>query len=140
MEVEMSLFLIRGLPGSGKTTEAKRLLREGRVQHAVAADDWFERDGRYRFNPRELSSAHRDCLQRATEALERGESVAVHNTFSRRWEAQPYIDLAARTEAALFVVDLFDAGLVDADLAARNVHGVPATVIRRMRERWEPIG
>lgn len=30
-EDEMSLYLIRGLPGSGKTTEANRLLSSGKV-------------------------------------------------------------------------------------------------------------
>jgi hypothetical protein len=40
-------------------------------------------------------------------------------------------------DLAVVVVDVFDGGLTDEDLAARNVHGVPLAGIRAMRARWE---
>ena len=39
--------------------------------------------------------------------------------------------------ARLVVMDLYDGGLTDSELAARNLHGVPEAGINRMRLRWE---
>ena len=36
----------------------------------------------------------------------------------------------------LQVIDLFDGGLTDAQLAARNIHGVPEATIAKMRARY----
>jgi len=35
------------------------------------------------------------------------------------------------------IIDLYDGGLTNDQLAARNVHKVPVVVIARMRARWE---
>ena len=126
------LYLIRGLPGSGKSTHAARL---GVL--VVAADDWFDRGGRYQFDSTQLAPAHQDCQRRAGEALARGESCAVANTFSQAWEWEPYFQIAAKYGVEVVGIDLFDAGLSDVELAARNVHGVPVTAIAAMRQRWQ---
>ena len=66
-----------------------------------------------------------------------GLPVAVHNTFSRRWEFQAYLPMAKRCGYNVIVVDLYDSGLDDVTLAGRNKHGVPLVAFPRMRERWE---
>ena len=50
---------------------------------------------------------------------------------------EPYFHLANRMQVDIAVVDLFDAGKTDAELAARDVHGVPEATIAAMRGRWE---
>jgi len=137
MPFQPTLFAIRGLPGSGKSSVGARL------GTAVAADDYFmDNDGIYRFDPSKLSAAHADCQQRAQRCLALGSDVAVCNTFSQRWELEPYIRIASAVyrypvPARLVVIDLYDGGLTDADLAVRNLHGVPEVGINRMRLRWE---
>ena len=136
------LYLIRGLPGSGKTTLAHKL-----TPTVFSADDYFIRVDRlgtqhYEFNPDKLSEAHKDCLKRTRCALLAGGTVAVANTFSCRWEMEPYLRLAEPTPGMYpsypsTIVDLFDAGHIDAALASRCLHGVPVETIARMRERWE---
>lgn len=50
MNINRELLLIRGLPGSGKTTMAKQYAQIGYVH--CEADQYFERDGEYRFDGR----------------------------------------------------------------------------------------
>ena len=130
------LTLVRGLPGAGKSTAAKALaLRTG--AGLASADDHFERDGEYRFNPAELPAAHAACQAETRRLLASGRDVAVHNTFTMGWEATPYVVMARELGATVEVVDVFDGGLSDEQLHVRNIHGVPLDGIRAMRSRWD---
>lgn len=134
------LYLIGGLPGSGKTTYAEHLLDDSpaRSFSIFEADDFFlDANGNYTFRPELLHHAHEYCQKRTERAMrESTELIIVANTFTRRWERDVYLKLAQR-----FMYDVkfewIDSGLSDDELAARNVHGVPAETIGRMRMRVE---
>ena len=126
------ITLVRGLPGSGKTSFAEHL-----VGLRFAADDYFLNSGEYIFNPSDLPKAHAWCIESATHALNTGHSVIIHNTFTQRWEMEPYLILAESLNVRLFVTSVYDGGLTDEELFARNTHGVPLLAIKAMRERWE---
>jgi predicted kinase len=128
------LILIRGLPGSGKSTLARALAGDAR---SIEADDYFVSDGVYRFDPAQLPQAHAACQAQAQAELAAGRSVVVANTFSQRWEMEPYMLAARECGARVVVADLYDGGLDDSALAARGVHGVPVPGIAAMRARWE---
>lgn len=95
----MTITLIRGAPGSGKSTAARTM--KG-VMH-FETDTYFMREGLYDFDPAKLTEAHAWCLKAAKYAVAYGRSVVVSNTFTRRWELQPYIDLATATGVELVV-------------------------------------
>lgn len=124
------LFLFRGLPGSGKTTLAKMILDS--ANDMFAADDYFEKSGAYVFNPALLPEAHEECRNNVENAmLNKRKRIVVHNTFSMRWEAEPYFALAKKHGYNVFVLECQnDYG---------NVHNVPKESIQKMIERWEPI-
>lgn len=83
----MELVLIRGLPGSGKSTYARRFY-SGYV-HCEADHYFYDKDGVYRYNPDLIRQAHAACQKKAREALRSGKSVVVSNTFVRQWEMLP---------------------------------------------------
>ena len=132
-----TLYLIRGISGSGKTTLARAIFRGEQATDMMAADDYFYEEGEYRFNPSDLPKAHAWCLEEARSTLEEGACAIVHNTFTQRWEMEPYIKLADEMGARLVVVSTYDGGCTDEELAERNSHGVPLEAIKSMRARWE---
>ena len=122
--VETELVLIRGLPGSGKSTMAGVLASVGYAH--FEADMFFTVNGTYRFDASRIREAHAWCQQMTQNALERGERVVVANTFTRLSELAPYLSMTRNVR------------VIEARGRWANLHGVPAETVRRMAERWEP--
>lgn len=126
----MEILLIRGLPGSGKTTWAERFARRPDVDYVhCEADQFFMKDDQYIYDPTKIKEAHDYCYDKAFDALSEGKSVVVANTFCRKWEMEAYYRLAASFLANVRVMT--------AKGNLESVHNVPQDVIERMREQWE---
>ena len=124
-----SLTLIRGLPGSGKTTMAKQMLEGGLVDVHFEADQYFEKDGEYKYIPEEIRSAHEWCQASAHSCLELGQRVVVSNTFTQKWEMLPYMLMAEQLEC--------DIKIIVTRGEYKNIHNIPEEVMIKMKERWE---
>ena len=118
------LVLIRGLPGSGKTTLALCYRNDG-YKH-FEADQFFTADGLYRFDDRRLSESHAWCLERARDALQAGELVCVSNVFATLDDIKPYTQLGVEYK------------IVEANFQGQSTHGVPIAVIHAMKASWVP--
>ena len=125
-----TLYIIRGLPGSGKSSLGDNLASSGK---SLAADDWFtDKDGNYNFDPQELPQAHEDCELRCVGAmLNEEESICVSNTFSQRWEIDPYFKIPRTYGYSVFVIECQN--------QFGNVHNVPIDVVEEMEDRWEKV-
>jgi len=128
------LTLVRGLPGSGKSSYAESIRGNSPI---CSADDFFTVNGIYTFDGSKLAQAHADCQRRTDLCLQSGMNVIVANTFTCRWEMAPYLSMAENHNARVVVIDCFDGGMDDATLASTNDHGVPLDTIALMRNRWE---
>lgn len=121
-----TLYIIRGLPGSGKTTLAHKL-----ASVVCEADDYFmDADGAYNFVPENLQKAHDACYNRCLSCMrEEIALIAVSNTFTRKWEYKRYIELAKKYGYCVSVIICTS--------HFNNVHGVSDDTIEKMRERFE---
>lgn len=122
------LFLLRGLPGSGKTTLANSI---GGTW--VEADTYFiNPKGEYEFDASKLKQAHKWCQDVAEEAMNfQSERIVVSNTFTQEWEMQPYYDLAEKYGYRVYSL------IVENRHGGVNEHGVPEEKLVQMKNRFE---
>lgn len=127
-------FIMRGIPGSGKSTAARQLA--GKTGKIHSTDDYFMKDGKYQFDPAQLRRNHELNFQAFKADLALGISpLIVDNTNTQKWEYQKYVDAA---QEAGYDVEIVVIPHIDPKLAAkRNTHGVPEDKIRQMLARWE---
>lgn len=122
------LVLIRGLPGSGKSTIAKReYVSQGYV--LCEADEFFMVDGEYLFNGAKIKEAYAYCQSKAEQALSSLQNVVVANTFTQHWEMEFYKKLAEKYQATIKIIT--------ANGNYKNIHNVPEAVVNKMKTRWE---
>ena len=120
------LYIIRGIPGSGKSAFTQRLLADGIVSDIVEAGQFMtDAQGNYKFDPNILTKCHQECQMWTKYYLDEGRNVAVANTFSRRWEIVPYTKMG------------YQYTIVEMTGNCQNVHNVPKKVIDTMKHRWE---
>lgn len=134
---------MRGLPGSGKSTKAERILSKFRDLHDTivcmcSADDYFTDDhGNYNFDATKLGQAHGACRTKAEGAMSVGISlVVIDNTNTMQKEMNPYIKMGKSFGYKTKIVMVGGTDEEDIKLyTSRNVHGVPEEAIRRMAGR-----
>lgn len=122
----MTLILVRGLPGSGKSTIAKSFIG---FEH-YEADMYHMVRGEYCYDQDRAVSAHAWCQSKTLEALSNGKNVVVSNTFVTNKEMQPYINICE----SLGIVPT----IIEAKGNYQNDHNVPDEVLQLMMDRWEP--
>ena len=128
-----SLYLLRGLPGAGKSTLAKKL---GDVH--FEADMYFTNEsGQYIFNGADIKKAHEWCQNEVQLAMilnhttGENENIVVSNTFTQEWEMEPYYKLAESYGYRVFSL------IVENRHGGENLHNVPEDKIEVMRKRFE---
>lgn len=127
------VIIVRGIPGSGKSTYVK----ENFPKAQVCSADSFHVDketGEYRYDFRKAGEAHATCLYNFIMALKLGRSeIVVDNTNIQYWEYRNYIEIA---ELAGYDVEVHETRLTDIrdvrEAAERCTHGVPWGIIGEM--------
>jgi predicted kinase len=134
-ETQGELILLRGLPGSGKTTLAKIILqlRSTDEPEVLSADDFFEdKEGDYNFDATKLKEAHNYCQFRCSERMRQQKArIVVANTFTQEWEMDEYFKMAERYNYRVHTV------IVENRHGNENVHGVPEDKLQQMKDRFQ---
>ena len=135
IENEGELILLRGIPGSGKTTLAKLLLqiRGTDEPEVLSADDFFEdKEGDYNFDPTKLKEVHNYCQFRCSERMRQQKArIVVANTFTQEWEMDEYFKMAERYNYRVHTV------VVENRHGNENIHGVPEDKLQQMKNRFQ---
>ncbi len=123
------LYLVRGLPGSGKSSFVKHQLH-ALVNH-YEADQYFclNPENEYRFDTTLLGAAHSWCQKMTKHSLAGGFDTWVSNTFTIIKELRPYFEIAKETDSALVVMTM--------NGNFGSIHNVPEEAMQRMRARFE---
>ena len=138
-----TIYLLSGLPGTGKSTLGTLIAGEDNV---CSADDYpglYSPDGTFNGgkivgNLPLIAVAHQWCQQQVKQRCESGvKIIAVANTFCERWEATPYYEIGAMHGYLVQRVSLFNGGFSTDQLVSRNTHGVPHNAINAMRQRYQ---
>ena len=122
----MRLILVRGVPGSGKSTFAAKVFPGA---FHVENDMFHVKDGEYRFDFNKQKDAVSWCMDMCDTALRNGMDVVVSNTFTKRKYITAYVKLAAEHGADVSVYRMTG--------SFKNSQSVPAAVFENMKKNFE---
>jgi predicted kinase len=130
------LTLVRGLPGSGKSTFANTITNEFSV---CEADKFFyDKEGNYNFDATKLREAHEWCREQVEIRMKDNgvnpqfyPEIVVSNTFTQKWEMESYYKLAEQYGYKVFSI------IVENRHDGVNQHAVPADKLEQMKNRFE---
>lgn len=140
------VVIMRGLPGSGKSRYASKLVSDSPGAVICSADHFFEREDsiagiskEYRFDPFKLPEAHAQCFRNFLRALRnKCPLVIVDNTNIRCWEFQNYMAAAWLADYEIDVVEFRAETIEDVRVCAnRNTHKVPPDIVAKMAMEFE---
>ena len=137
------LILIRGVQGSGKSTLADWILDAHApspcTETSTGRTTWmhFEADmffinpitGEYKWEADKIGQAHRWCQMMVDDAMQKGLHVVVSNTFVKKEEMQPYLEMAQQygyTVQTIICQGEFE-----------NIHGVDREKVEKKRRQFE---
>ena len=137
MEKGKTLILLRGLPGSGKSTTAKLLGAGGAGYAHFEADMYFMENGEYKFDPMKIKDAHKWCQNSVEHDMllnyttGHNSTIIVSNTFTQEWEMEQYYKMAESWGYRVYSI------IVENRHGGVNEHGVPEDKLEQMKNRFE---
>jgi predicted kinase len=130
------LTLVRGLPGSGKSTFANLITNKFSICEADLF--FYDKEGNYNFDGSKLKLAHVWCFNQVRIRMEDNKlnpqfypEIVVSNTFTQEWEMEKYYELAEEYGYKVFSI------IVENRHGGINQHGVPAEKLEQMKNRFE---
>ena len=122
------MILIRGIPGSGKSTIAEMLSIAG--YHHLEADMWFYNTyGWYNWSKEDSPKAHAWCQEEANLLASKGFNIVITNTFIKKSQMEPYINIAKQYK--------YKVTILVATNSFESIHNVPKETLETMRRDFE---
>ena len=128
----LKLYLIRGVPGSGKSTYAEEVfVKKHGFVHLENDQYLFDKDGKYVWTPERAKVAMQQCYNDAAKALAEGKDVVVTNVFMTLKSTKKYFLLAKKHNAEFKIFRK--------DKNYGNVHNVPKKTLERFSMMFQDI-
>ena len=133
--MEKNLYIVRGVPGAGKSTLAKSIAKSWQI---FEADKYFMKNGHYEFDFNGIKDAHNSCKRKVHRAMHPGlfnslfyRNIVVSNTFTQEWEMRFYQIIARKYGYKVHTI------IVENRHGGKNEHGVPDEKVEQMKNRFE---
>ena len=123
------LIIVRGIPGSGKSTFAKEIVKmfpDDSVHWE--SDMFFMHNGVSCWKRNKVNLAHRWCQQKVEKSFDAVDIVVVSNTFTTESEMKSYLDFAKENGISVQIVRM--------ENRFENEHGVPKATLEKMKARF----
>lgn len=120
-----TLTIIRGIPGSGKSTYAKNHYHCLHLEN----DMFHIHNGKYEFDTKVQKKAVEWCMTMCDNALANGLDVVVSNTFTKKAFIDAYKKIAEKYDANFEVIRCTG--------NYQNLHNVPKFVFENMKNNFE---
>lgn len=143
-----TLYIMRGLPGSGKSTATAKLVKQAKdmgLSVVVCSTDDYHLElvdnvWKYVFKADKLGQFHKYNLRDATCHMEHGVDVVIIDNTNTTWkEIAPYAKAAKDCGYTVLVLEADTPWAFDvSECTKRNTHEVPKDAISRMLERYTP--
>lgn len=129
-----TLYIIRGVSGSGKSTFAKDLSSAMMIPNYEADMFHYKKDDvtgewKYDWRPENIQNAHQECQKNVELEMMNDFSVIVSNTSTSEKELKPYLDLAEKYIYRVVSV------VAENRHGGTNQHDVPEETLARQEQR-----
>jgi predicted kinase len=134
----MRLIIMRGIPGSGKSTVAQGLADKLDARVFSTDDYWYREDPMvYKWDADKIGEAHQWNQDRTESAMKVGYDVIIDNTNLDQYAADPYIKLAKQYgyRISVVTVDTDIKTCIERNHARKPDRRVPDDVVLRMHEK-----
>lgn len=138
------VFILRGLPGVGKTELALLLQSKfsdpERGAVILSSDDFFvnRETLEYIFDMTKVDAAHKWNFKNFKTAIEKKiKTIIIDNSNIKSFHYSHYVDYAQRHNYRVVVALLPHNDASDKELSLRTPHGINRNTIRRMRKDFE---
>jgi hypothetical protein len=135
-----TVFILRGLPGSGKSSLAREACGKSYKRNAIcSADSFFIKNEEYIFDRPRIGEAHCWCLRNFIQNAHPGNdinSIFLDNTNTSLWEFSHYVKIA---EAYYYKTVIITLNCSPETSLARNIHNVPEKTIQNMYKRLNDV-
>lgn len=123
----MILYILRGIPGAGKSTVAKTLVPEDCI---CEADQYHMVDGVYKFDIELMGEAHKYCQDKCRKLMiNNAPKIVVSNTSTTDNEVNTYRKIAEEYGYTVYTL------LIENRHGGVNQHNVPQKTLDNMKEK-----
>ncbi|WP_396190441.1 AAA family ATPase [Flavobacterium sp.] len=131
MSTKPKLYILRGVPGSGKTTIAEAMLKNRLVEAHHEQDHYFiGKDGKYNYDRSKIQIAVKYCQECVRDSLSNGKNTVVANSFIKLWTVDKFVAIAQEYNASVVILKATGNFV--------NTFGIPENVIKNQRREYEP--
>lgn len=129
----MKMWLLQGLPGSGKSTQARLIAREY-LAVILSTDDYHYHPSKphiYDFQYDRAAEYHKLNQQRCRHFMGYRVPIIIDNTNLTNWAIAPYVRMARDARYEIEIITCNGDG--------QSLHNVPANVMEHMRKQMQKL-